>query len=74
MTDFYPNTIEPTPTHGSEGEYRRFFGKWDENLQYSGDRFGCDVYCGKCNHWNTVEGTNILFSVCGNCKNCGERF
>ncbi len=60
--------------HGQEGKHRVFIGKWDENLQYSGDREGNDIYCGNCDTWNTVEGTNILFSVVGECKKCCHRF
>lgn len=67
------NTLEPKPKHGTKGEHRIFNGKWDENLQYSGDREGCDIYCGHCNHWNTVKGTGILFQFM-NCKNCNQSF
>lgn len=67
----YLNTIEPKPKHGSNGKYNMFIGKWN-GTDYSGDRAGCDIYCAYCNHWNTVEGTNILFSVIGVCKNCGK--
>lgn len=73
MKNYFENTIEPKPKHGSEGEYREFVGKWDSNLTYSGDRFGHDVYCAKCNNWNTVENTSILFKFMS-CKNCGTSF
>nr|DAI89639.1 MAG TPA: NUDIX domain protein [Caudoviricetes sp.] len=72
--DTYINTIEPKPKHGQEGQHREFIGYWDKELSYSGDRLGCDIYCSNCNHWSTVKGTNILFSVCGKCKNCGTKF
>lgn len=68
--DFYENKIEPKPAHGTKGEYREFIGQWSKDLQYSGDRLGCDIYCASCNHWNTVKGTGILFEFMS-CKNCG---
>ncbi len=72
--DFYKNTIHPKPKHASSGEHRQFIGSWDENLQYSGDRLGNDVYCSNCDNWSTVKGMGILFSIIGNCKNCGQSF
>ena len=62
------------PKHGEEGTYREFTGHWTPELTYTGDRSGSDVYCAYCDTWNTVEGTNILFSVIGNCKYCGASF
>lgn len=69
----FKNTIEPKPKHGDKGEYRMFTGTWNNNLQYSGDRSGCDIYCEYCDHWNTVEGTHLLFQF-ENCKNCNNSF
>lgn len=66
--------MENKPAHGQRGDHREFIGKWDVNIQYSGDREGCDIYCGNCDTWNTVEGTNILYSVVGKCKKCGHPF
>lgn len=73
-TDFYINTIEPKPKHGEQGQHCTFIGAWDKNLQYSGDRLGNDIYCANCNYWSTVKGTGILFSIIGECKNCGTSF
>lgn len=64
-------TLEDKSKHGQVGEYHMFIGSWN-GTDYSGDRGGNDIYCGYCQTWNTVEGTNILFSVVGKCKNCGE--
>jgi len=72
--DYYLNTYEPKPEHGEEGKYRQFNGSWEEGLTYTVDRFGRDIYCSGCNHWSTVKGKNILYSVLGNCKNCGKSF
>lgn len=73
--DFYPNLQIPHPPHGTSGKHRQFIGKWNtDNLTYSGDRLGSDIYCANCNHWNTVKNTNILFSIVGNCKKCGTSF
>lgn len=72
--DTYLNVTEPKPQHGDQGQHREFLGYWREDNTYSGDRLGCDIYCANCNYWSTVKGTNILFSVVGNCKNCGKTF
>lgn len=63
-----------TPKHGDRGEYREFIGHWTPELSYTGDKCGRDIYCANCNTWNTVEGTHLLFTVMGNCKNCGTSF
>ena len=61
------------PAHGSSGEHRTFIGKW-LGTNYTGDRMGNDVYCAVCDNYSTVEGTNILYSIAGNCKHCGASF
>jgi len=71
--DYFENTIEPKPKHGDNGEYRQFVGIWNNNLTYSGDRFGRDIYCAKCNNWNTVKDTPLLFQFM-NCKKCNTSF
>jgi len=71
--EYFENTQEPAPAHGAKGPYREFIGAWSEDLIYSGDRMGRDIYCAKCNHWNTVKGTSILFEFMS-CKNCNASF
>lgn len=72
--DYYLNTQEPKPEHGEQGQNRLFLGEWKDDLTYTGDRQGNDIYCSNCNHWSTVKGTSILFSVVGDCKKCGTPF
>lgn len=55
------------PKHGDRGTYRQFYSK-------ERDRFGHDLWCACCNTWNTVEGTGVMFSLLGKCKNCGAPF
>lgn len=55
------------PQHGQRGTFRVF----DDKRAY---RQGHDLYCACCNTWNTVEGTSVMFSLLGQCKNCGAPF
>lgn len=83
--DYYPNTKTPAPKHLAKGEYRTFnkvetkdFILPDgsiEQITYNGSSISAsDIFCGKCNHWNTHLNENLFFSIVGKCKNCNQPF
>jgi len=82
--DFYPKRENESPKHKEKGEYRRFSGELkvktfflpdgsESKLQYYGSSIeGCDLFCGQCQHWNTIKNESVFFGVVGDCKKCGE--
>lgn len=82
---FYKNRKHPKPKHKASGKHRTFYKMSDKTLVLpNGDEaevkykssgiMGCDIYCANCDHWNTMKGESILFSIAGNCKNCNHSF